>query len=479
MTKSITLTLLLIASSAYAETHRVLLPNGSPAAGVEVLIAESGKPDRTLRTDAAGRFEFDQTERAFLNFSIVVDIPGAALGIWNVPTEDLELRPEFEVAGRAVLPGGKPATGAKIEIEEFGRLSFTPVHAWPKNAPWRTTKAGPKGEFSLRGAVLNSSPHPARVMLAFQYADAEEHWTLREGLPIRGTASFFKERGDEPRGENLFVLQRSGSIGGRLVDAFSRTPVAAARLTVFPNHGQRTPSTVSDHAGDFLLERIPAQSRRELEISGNGIARARLRRVASKSPSDRDVRDIVVPISRAIPVEVAVVDAHSGKPPLVPLRARFDRSIVVERKWQLAMKAPIERSGPASFRGPLPEGEVELRVFAVDEPFPAPYRQSFRHLVTPETRKLELRVERRPGVLFEISLPGNPPPSDPRWSKLRVSHGSGKRAHRISDRTWFVATDSWGDDVEITVSEWTGVGRKTVIPRRTVKADPDTWPVNL
>lgn len=228
---------------------------GKPIVGADVvLVKRDGESEKTesLKTDAQGRFSFDQSaSKAQLSIEIFVGAPGYALQralFTSLDKNEITLKPGVTATGKVVDADGKPVADARVALTML------------------VLSAEDEPNSSLRYVQLEALKDSALEGALAAKTDADGVWRLAD-LPV-GSQGVFQL--DDPRfaradksgvaGEKLpdFKAVPGASLKGRVVNAEGK-PVADARINanVGENGLSSYASTATAPDGTYSLEGLP------------------------------------------------------------------------------------------------------------------------------------------------------------------------------------------------------------------------------
>lgn len=469
-------------SPASASEHRILMPDGSAAAEVEVRLVKSGKPDQIFKTDKGGRVELPDPEpNTHRHGALVVDTPGAALGIWNFTARgDLQLKPAFNLSGKVEFPDKTPVEGATVSVLEVGTRTYMPLVPYGADPPWDSVRTNEKGEFTFRGATFNGADFaPGLIVKAEKEIDGRLH-TVAEGMLGMGDADFFKNEAREKEKTDPFVLRSTGEVRGQVVNDLTGEPLADVEILFYPRRGDQKVKAMTDAEGRFRLENVPTYAPRTFLVRKSDFAQLSLRET-EREPENRapDLSDLRIALPPLVQVSGLVVDAHTNAPAV--FRVGLDASRIYESEpgWEVRMDASAIIKDDGAFAERLPAGPLEI-VVASD--FTGPYRHSWEIEIQPNQEPLTLELPRQPGLVFELSIPGNPSLEDPIWNQLSPRFGIvGENSFRYARgrNRWFAKADEWGEKIELSIESYVGGGNRIVFERTEYEVQPLKWPVRI
>ncbi|MFT5467974.1 MAG: 5-hydroxyisourate hydrolase-like protein (transthyretin family) [Verrucomicrobiales bacterium] len=466
---------------AAASEHRVLLPDGSAAAGVEVRRIKDGEPDQILKTDDKGRFELPEiASNNHRPGALVIDAPGAALSIWNWPGEEMQLRPAFKITGVVELPGQKPAADATVSVLEFGTRTYMPLKAYGAKSPWKPVRTNQRGEFTLRGATFNGYKFPAGLTVKAEMKIDGRLFTTVEGIPGFGDADFFENPAEESPRAEPFVLRPVGTVSGQVVNELTGEPMAGAKLRLYRGRGDHDSKATTDGEGRFRLENTPTYARRIIYVSLPGFTELTVRETEpdaeKREPESNGLRIELPPL---VTLEGLVVDAHSNQPALYRLDLDASRVYETDAGWEVRMSGSARIQDDGSFELAVPAGLMKIDI---DSYFSGPYRHSWEIDIQPTQKSLSLKIPRKPGLVFEMSIPGNPNLESPIWNQLSPRYGIvGLNSFRYArgQNRWFAKAEKWGEKIELSVQSYVGGGERTVFERTEYDVQPLNWPIRI
>ncbi len=257
---------------------RVLLPNGNPAIGIEVLAAgiqafaiyrnQSGEDGRgpatenRYTTNGKGYFAVHEAPREGLRFVLEFKAEGLPTkSMINLPSQpgrtrdlgDIQLAKGFALTGTVMSSSGVPLQGARVVAAEEPDLGTAPYWMLSRLEPLEGVEAisGNNGKFHL--PVLP----PGRIRVR---AEAE-------GFATEWSAAVFAE--DASQMDDLTVmLSPSEVLAGTLLDEKGR-PLGNVRIECLPNE-QTTRTFETEEDGSFRFDLARGTSRVLLRIQASG-----------------------------------------------------------------------------------------------------------------------------------------------------------------------------------------------------------------
>ena len=432
--------------------------------------------------DAEGRFTLPAGGEAL---ALCVDHPGAARYVWVSGPQRLEppklgktlhLQPVWAFVGKLQRPDGTPAAGASVQLMTIGTHTYMPLRLHPRVAPSATSAAD--GTFSLPGMTLNGAASPPGADLRVRATFDGHPWAGG------GPSSYGPEVADEP-----FTLRPAVTLRGRLLDATTGAPLAGASLWLQASTYEGG-FLRSGPDGSFAFTEVPTHRPRALMIqhpSQHGIE-TWVRELDVQELEPGGVESLELKLRTPVRVSGRVLDAHSGEPALTPLSLSVQARDTPAPSWRqsvdlawgnVGQDARVAADGRFSLWSP--GGEVSLEVSSFDRNRKA-YQQSFSLTLTGQEPALELEVERRPGVLFRMTLSPPAGPRSERWKRLLTSVGPSEGAwtsYAESGPVWFFPTEGWGRSMTVRVEERGPEERVQKLAPTRFEANPDAWPVEI
>ncbi len=113
---------------ADSKTHdyQALMPSGEPAVGAVITLLRSDSEPKFLVADQDGQFSIEASKIQ----TVVVDMPGCAIGVWNsifLSNEKLQLVEEYQVSGRVVDEKGNALKNALSVVTILGINTYSPT----------------------------------------------------------------------------------------------------------------------------------------------------------------------------------------------------------------------------------------------------------------------------------------------------------------------------------------------------------------
>lgn len=286
---------------------------GTPIPNATVRV-EAGGNAWTVKTDRAGRFKVS----GLMPGSGVVTVEADGFGRARQGVRRFEdfgeliilLRPELVLRLRAVEPGGQPIAGVTVECYS------------PDTQDYRMGVTDEKGELKFNGLHVDST------VLELSVEHEEYVWT-------QATDRRAEFGPDQRELVHDLVLVRAGSVSGRVVDAATREPLAAARVMVGSGPSDLLPKDWSGFDGEYRVTSVPPGKHPvTVHLAGYG---PDLKEVQVKAAENAPV-DFELAPERV--VGGVVVDSD-GKP--------VEGAYVGARKWRsyetLGLQAMTDREG--------------------------------------------------------------------------------------------------------------------------------------
>lgn len=317
---------------------------------IALTLSERGKANRVFRSDGEGRISIEESkELGHFRSTLIIDIPGAALGIWNTPPADLQLRAAFRIVGKVQRRDGMPVAGASLTVVEFGAHTYVPMKAYGVAPPWKVVMTDEKGRFVLKGGVFNGFDFPPGIAVrAVKVIDGRKHSSVHR-FAGKGDATFFKEPGAKEPKEPTVVLHPVGEVKGRVIHELTGEPVTGAKVHYYGGTGETTVNVLTGADGSFRLEGIPGHKSRRFKISGKGFAELSVSQVAKGPPAAADVDNLVLSLAPLVQVEGTVVDAHTKAVPQLRLELEARREQTLTPGWIGRMGASLNLGQAGAF----------------------------------------------------------------------------------------------------------------------------------
>lgn len=349
--------------------RQILLPDGKPAVGAQVLVRSLKSVDGTLledkaaTTDAQGRvsteIEMDNDGRddpVRVTGYLEVDAPGAALtfenfGVWRGRRPEnvapLRLTQGYQVTGEVQRNDGQPVPGATITLHAFAS-NWSP---WRINypgagivTPQASGKTGTDGTFSLRPVAINQQNYgngdptlrlnvSATATINGQaWAGQTEMWGRQMvGAPAPPTPAPVPAPGGPASLDPMSTipLYPTMDVRGRVLDAVSGAPVAGAGVSLMgsPNMVISTLAPVTTNTeGAFEFKGVPAVFQLFAQVTHPNLSEGWARigeerlQVLNKNATETKVYDgLEVKLRPWATVSGHIVDVATGKAPLSPM----------------------------------------------------------------------------------------------------------------------------------------------------------------
>jgi len=239
---------------------------------------------------------------------------------------DVRLEPPVRIAGRLLGPGGDPAVGVRVRLDDYseGRsrfpervraMGFGGDVAWesrPAFCPddFRTDDAG---RFVIDGLV----PADVFARLLLTHPDhAVEEITVSTGPNTEPTPELaaFSIR---PVGRDfVHTLAPARPVAGRITDAETKRPLADVRVEVVPmrKHGGRVIGTVTDAEGRYRVSDREGETYNVAAYPAAGSGYLPARRGTIKWGAGEAELRVDLALRRGVAVRGRVVDEETGKP---------------------------------------------------------------------------------------------------------------------------------------------------------------------
>ena len=224
-------------------------------------------------TDAEGRFEFSAIVKS-PDFNepwsmLLADAPGLApvgtpVALDGTPLE-VALEPPVPIAGRLLTPGGEPASGVSVTIDDYSNgnwsdirevrmLNFDPDATWDERPPFFPDPflTDADGRFAIEGLV--PSGMFAKLVLSHpDYAVEEITVATDPSTELTPELAAFSIRPVPP--EFTHAMTPARPVVGRVTDAESGEPLAGITVKVSPmrQHGGMPIRTVTDAEGRYRV----------------------------------------------------------------------------------------------------------------------------------------------------------------------------------------------------------------------------------
>jgi protocatechuate 3,4-dioxygenase beta subunit len=241
-----------VMESASGIYGRVVDPDGEPVASSFVQLRPPKGRWKFLRTDADGRFQWDEpTHQRFTATAVAQHFESSRpVGVSVGQESTLELRNGGSVSGRVVGPDGRPVQSFSIGVESIEVDG-------PR--PYQPSTAGLKEINDSAGRFAFESLRPGTYWFRAQTAR----------FASASSASVVVRAGRESSGVTIRVGQ-AGSVSGEITNSNTGRPVAGASVTIFdPTSPFETNQTRTDSSGRYALDGV-APGRRSLRVSKKG-----------------------------------------------------------------------------------------------------------------------------------------------------------------------------------------------------------------
>jgi protocatechuate 3,4-dioxygenase beta subunit len=231
---------------------RVVDPNGEPVASASVILRPAQGRPKFLRTDADGRFQWDEpAQQRYSATAVSPNFESSRSTRVSVGEEStLELRAGGAVSGRVVGPNGRAVQSFSIGVESIEVDG-------PR--PYRPHSAGLKEINDSAGRFTFESLRPGKYWFRVQTA----RFASATSDPVVVSA------GRTVSGLTIRVGQ-AGSVSGQVTNSKSGEPIAGASVALFdPTSPFESTQTRTGADGRFALDGVPP-GRRSLRVSKKG-----------------------------------------------------------------------------------------------------------------------------------------------------------------------------------------------------------------
>lgn len=286
------------------------------------------------QSTASGRFAMsaavDQPLRGE-NWSMVVAskagfAPESAMVAPDEKPLEFQLQPPVRIIGRLLTPGGDPAAGVSIELEEFSSgawrdvrtakfVQFGPDTLWNPRPPFAPGKfvTDKAGRFTIDGFV----PAGVFAKLIVTHSDyAVEELTVATGENTEPTPELaaFSVRPLARTFTHTLIPARP--VVGQITDGETKQPIAGVTVSVTPmrRHGGTAVRTVTDKTGRFRVADRDAETYwvTAFPPADSGYLPAQ-RGMMKWRAGERELQ-VDLALRRGVIVRGRVVDADSGEP---------------------------------------------------------------------------------------------------------------------------------------------------------------------
>jgi hypothetical protein len=333
---------LAMTGSAQAIQLTILMPDGSPATKARVEWRtleftpneESGKLVVTpLDVNSKGEVILIDVEArsSYWNQLLVIDAPGAALAMHNFfkSSESVKLVPAFEVNGRMVTNEMEAVADGNVSVTAFGINCYVRISqsALWEGIPGFQAKTDEKGRFKLRGATYNGHESDSGAHLLGEAKVAGKKSVGSENASYLGNSLVLEKSGREPSAttEDLveLVVYPVGRVSGTILDGLTGKPREGARIRLMWPYGgyHGNPTATADKDGSFSFEDVPSYHQRCFQILWEKTHQVHPPVLSSpeKGPQVADVSGLRISTYDGKLCKGSVVDAISGKTPIIPL----------------------------------------------------------------------------------------------------------------------------------------------------------------
>ena len=509
------LVMLAMTCGSKAESLTILMPDGSPAtkARVEFHRLESTRNEepeklavQTLEVNSKGVVELKDLPSKHSNFDqlLVIDAPGAALALHNFfkDSETIRLVPAFEVNGRMVTVVGEGVADANVRLVDFGTHTYAGVHSTTvlNEIPGFQTKTDENGLFKLRGATLNGYDFPVGAYLLGEAKIAQKRFVGCARTPYGGDSKAFKKsdgiQAPTPEPPINLVVYPSGRVSGTVLDGHTNKPREGARVRIIrPHLGYHgNPTVTVDKDGSFSFEDVPSYGQRSFEVLWEEAPQAHP--LVLSSPKDdhqpADVTGLRIPTYDGMLCKGSVVDAVSGKPPIIPLDLGYEQKSDPGQGWtvrtsgewgNIGMDARTGNDG--SFSMWLPTGPFSFTARAGDRFDHQPYDHKQEMNLKPgDNTPLLIKVPRERGILIVNHSANHDHDGDEFWKELIISVGPLDKnwfGYAPDEKMWFFPVDHWGDKIAVSVDHRASGDkmRMNLLPKTTIMVKEGMWPYVL
>jgi hypothetical protein len=387
------------------------------------------------------------SHRNYFSF-FVIDSPGCALGIWQGTWQrgltKLKLEKEFFIEGAVVDTSGEPVSGADVTIGKFGVSTYTNIHLNRAGGtlPWFKTRTNELGNYRFRGAIIGGYDFDSGVKIIARFTQDGVTMLGERTISFAGDIPFFKKaRATKSSWESGPVrIAPTDAITGMVVDAQTGRPLPSAVIEVYglkyENGGSRSHQVTTGEDGRFKISKMRID---RIGIGRDGYQGGQL--VPQKTWRDARFTELKVPLRPLVEVRGRLIDEHTKSAPILPLTLRYEYSDPAGKGWslivdkgcrsgQLGPDADFKVEADGTFTRKLPVGKISLyssaRVFrrSKSQADWDPYGYHFERLVSGEDGQvIELKLKRKPGVLFKVNIP-KPKPSSSKeaddWERVVV-----------------------------------------------------------
>lgn len=491
----------------YSISERLLLPDGTPAAGAAVTLRLARGEKRKfeeirLKADARGVFAtsaaVDTTGIADLRAGyLLVDVPGCVLTVAELPVlragaapETLQLNPDCPYACKVVDETGAPLVGATVSILQLGgtdswgpRKALLNAPVMSLETPALAAKTDANGAFILRGATLVDDDHAGTANGgAYTPAKLAAFAMTPAGL-LAGETDIIFHPANVPAGNppKAVVVAPTLTVRGTVINAQTNTAVANAEITFAGDSvlASVLPPARSDARGMFEYQGLPrvsfiyAIAGHPATATGYAAVTQRLR----NSEKNQLTRQITIRLKPLAPVTLLIVDAATNQQLAVPglLNAIADDGV----------RAGSVIVGRDSTTGAATNGRVNMKMATERNRLEllAPgyhlAEESATLFVPPDgVKNITLKAIRDKGYLVQFAT-ANPDGFFGTKLQVRTANGqvltAGGALGIRPDGWWFAPAADLGDSVELRVLR----GAQEVLPWTPLSPDPNKPPVTL
>jgi hypothetical protein len=488
-------------------SQRILLPDGTPAAGAAItvrLLRAEKRIFEELRavTDARGIFTASGTVETdgITNLRagyLLVDAPGCVLTVAELPVlragaspGTLRLSPDCPYTCKVVNEAGDPMAGALISVIQLGGTDSWGTTKALLNAPNMalatpalTAKTGKDGAFSLRGATMVDDEHLGTAGKgSFTPGKLVAFVETPTGLLAGETDMIFRPAcipaGNPPK---AVVVAPTLVVRGTVINSDTNTAVVNAEVT-FAGESIAAgvlPAAKTDARGTFEYFGIPRMSYiyavadHPSTTSGWTPVTQRLK-AADKALLTRQV---IIKLKSLVNVSGTLADAATGQPPITPA--------VLTAVGDDGVRLGSVTIGRDSTSASVPAGRLAMKMavgrnrLELTAPGYTLAEESTELYVAPDgLRNLTLKAVRVKGFLVKFTTDH---PDGFFGARLQVRTATGQvltagGAMAIRpDGWWFAPVGDLGDTVEMHVLR----AGQEVLPWTTLSADPAKPPATI
>jgi len=418
---------------------------------------------------------------------LVVDADGFALEIrpyWKFNgTNDVvfTLHRAPDICNRLVLADGSFASGVKVGIRSFGAWGYVQIPRI-EGIPGIDATTDEGGNFCFRHIRYMGHSHGLGMLItASTRIDGRLHTAAKVLTPTHGTQDKESQKSD-------LKLAAAIDLRGRVVDYQTGDPIAGAQMS---RYGEWDQKVKLDEEGRFHIIEVKTHNGVELEVEALAYPTTSLF-LPRGHEALVDSSNLVFRLRRQV------------EPTEIVLRDPVDRRSV--NRWIGLQRFHCEpdpgalgwecRSADCGIRKTdgngnqigyhFLEGNGQLELYVGGWCNRKPYVDRVHLNPQPGNRKIEVKLERRPGILFRSHIKREPE-IEGFWQRvsLKVSVG-GKALHfnylpynKHNGQEWFIPAGAWGGEVEVSVIFIPERGPNQVLfekKRFTAKKEMD-WPV--